>query len=292
MSMPNLTFHNADRAIPLLEKDGYALIRHALSAEDVERARAVCDDHLLPDADAENEIEATALLQMPELAFIFEERLMAALTGWLGGTLVLYPNYVARLNRFTDWHIDNGFSPRFLADASHLYSPDFRHLQCVVYLQDNIPGSGGGLDVRPGSHAWAAGGLLPDDDELARSYPEIVSVDSKAGDLIVFDGRLMHRGTPTDGSHKAPRRRKYGIFWSASRDDQVQIDRFIEYFLGRVDYLRTLNLSPDEIQREVRRHELMHDVRFPKSYLPQAAEVIRRFGVTLAEMPEPGTERS
>ncbi|MGF1425328.1 phytanoyl-CoA dioxygenase family protein [Kitasatospora sp. LaBMicrA B282] len=282
MSSSNLTLDSADRVIPVLARDGYALIRDVLSAEEVARARAVCDAHLLPDADAECEIEATELLRMPELGFIFDERVVAALSGWLGGTLAYYPNYVARLNRFTEWHVDNGFSPRFIPDASHLYSPDFRHLQCIVYLQDNVPGAGGGLDVRPGSHGWAAGGPFPDDDELARSYPDIVSVDSRAGDLIVFDGRLMHRGTPTDGSLK---RRKYGIFWSASRDDQVQIDRYLAYFLARVDHLRTLNQPPDEFEREELRFQLMRSIRFPASYLPQEVEVLRKFGVTLAELP-------
>jgi ectoine hydroxylase-related dioxygenase (phytanoyl-CoA dioxygenase family) len=282
MNVPTITLDSVDRAIRVLDEDGYAVIRNVLSAEEVERARAVCDDHLLPDAEAENEIEATTLLQKPALNFMFKERVVEALTRWLGGTLVYYPNYVARLNRFTDWHVDNGFSPSYLAEASHLYDPHFRHLQCVVYLQDNAPESGGGLDVRPGSHRWATGGQFPHDGELMRTYPDVVSIDSKAGDLIVFDGRLMHRGTPTDGSFK---RRKYGVFWSASRNDREQIDRYIEYFLGRVDFLRTLNQPAEEFQREVQRHRLMHSVRFPDSYLSPAIEVIRRLGITIAEMP-------
>jgi hypothetical protein len=109
MSMPDITLNSPDRAIPLLEQDGYALIRDVLSAEDVERARVICDNHLLADPEAENEIEATALLRMPELTFMFDERIVEALTMWLGGTLAYYLNYIARLNRFTDWHVDNGF---------------------------------------------------------------------------------------------------------------------------------------------------------------------------------------
>lgn len=288
MGTSDITLDRVDRAIRVLEDDGYVLVRGVLSPEDVERARAICDDYLPPDTEAETEIEATALLRTPELTFMFDERVIDALTAWLGGSLAYYPNYVARLNRFTDWHVDNGFSPNYLPDAAHLHDPDFRHLQCVVYLQDNVPGPGGGLDVRPGSHKWARGDGFPDDDELMRIYPRVVSIDSKAGDLIAFDGRVMHRGTPTDGSHKRP---KYGIFWSASRNDPVQVDRYIEYFLHRVDFLRTLNQPPEEFAREVHRHQLMHSVRFPDSYPPQAVEVIRERGVTVAELPpeDPGT---
>lgn len=277
-----LTLDAPEDVLGVLERDGYAVVRDVLSAEQVARVREVCDGQLLEDADAETEIEATALLQMPEFDFMFDERLLRALFVWLGGTLAYYPNYVARLNRYTGWHIDNGFSPRFLPEPSHLYDPGFRHYQCVVYLQDNVPGCGGGLDVRPGSHAWAADAGYPGDDELARRYPEVVSIDSKAGDLIVFDGRLMHRGTPSD---RLQRLRKYGIFWSASRADMTQMDRYIEYFSARVDYLRTQNLSPEELQREVERHRLMHSVRFPRSYLPKAAENLTKLGVAMAEMP-------
>ncbi|MEU7932356.1 phytanoyl-CoA dioxygenase family protein [Micromonospora echinofusca] len=282
MNTPSITLDSVERGLPLLERDGYLLVRDVLSAEQVERARARCDSYLLADADAENEIEATALLRMPEMNFIFDERVIAALTTWLGGSLAYYPNYVARLNRRTEWHVDNGFSPKFLSDASHVYDPRFRHVQCVVYLQDNLPGAGGGLDVRPGSHRWAADNEVPDDDYLMRAYPDVVSIDSRAGDLIVFDGRVMHRGTPQDGSAT---RRKYGVFWSASRNDQRQLDRYIEYFLARVDYLRTRNLPSEELQRDIDRHELMHRVRFPGSYLPQAVDVLRRHRVVLAEMP-------
>ncbi|MGI5401454.1 phytanoyl-CoA dioxygenase family protein [Streptomyces sp. CA-135486] len=282
MSAPSITLDSVDHGIPLLERDGYILIRDVLSGKEVERARAVCDNYLLPDADAENEIEATALLQMPEMNFIFGKRVIKALTAWLGGTLAYYPNYVARLNRRTEWHVDNGFSPRYLPDASHVYDPQFKHVQCVVYFQDNLPGPGGGLDIRPGSHKWATNGEFPDDDFLMRAYPDVVSIDSKAGDLLVFDGRVMHRGTPQDGSHKL---RKYGIFWSASRNDLQQIDRYIEYFTARVEYLRAQNLPSEELQRDMRRHHLMHSVHFPDSYLPEAVEAVRKYAVALAEIP-------
>ncbi|MGH3410874.1 MAG: phytanoyl-CoA dioxygenase family protein [Streptosporangiaceae bacterium] len=282
MGAPSITLDSVDRGIPLLEENGYILVRNVMSAGQVKRVRAICDSYLLPDAGAENEIEATVLLQMPEMNLIFDDRVIQALTVWLGGSLAYYPNYVARLNRRTQWHIDNGFSPKYLPDASHLYDPQFRHVQCVVYLQDNLPGAGGGLDIRPGSHKWAAAGDFPDDDYLKRSYPDVVTIDSTAGDLIVFDGRVMHRGTPQDGSHKL---RKYGIFWSASRNDRLQVDRYINYFMARVDYLSTRNLPSEEFQRDVERHQLMLSVRFPDSYLPEAVDVLRRHAVTLAEMP-------
>jgi hypothetical protein len=271
-----------DGAADSLRHDGYAVIRDVVSAEDIESARVVCDAHLLSDVTAENEIEATVLLQLPELAsMIFDERIVDALTTLLGGTLAYYPNYVARLNRFTKWHVDNGFVPEFHPQADHLYDPEFRHLQCVLYFQDNQPGTGGGLDVRPRSHGWAAASGQPDDDEIAQQYPDVVSVDSRAGDLVVFDGRLMHRGTPTDGTLK---RRKYGLFWSASRNDAVQVRRYADYLAARVSYLRAHDRPDEDFQYMLRRYEDVHAVRFPQSYLPETVQLVRARGIDLAEI--------
>lgn len=282
MNAPSVLLDDIEQGTRLLQENGYLLVRNVVSPDQVKRVRAICDRHLLPDSDAENEINAAALLQMTEMNFIFDERVVEALTAWLGGTLSYYPNYVARLNRRTEWHIDNGFSPAYIPEGDHLYDPEFRHVQCILYLQDNRPGAGGGLDIRAESHKWAAKGDFPDEDFIARTYPEVVSIDSAAGDLVLFDGRVMHRGTPQDGSHEL---RKYGIFWSASRGDQVQMDRYIKFFMSRVDQLRTQNLSPDDFQRESKRFNDMYNVHFPDSYLTDTAEMIRKHAIGLAEMP-------
>ncbi|GLL07772.1 hypothetical protein [Dactylosporangium matsuzakiense] len=101
----------------MLQDNGYLLVRDFLSAEQVEQVRAAFDRYLLSDEKAENIIEATELLQIPEMNFIFDERLLEALKVWLGGSLTYYPNYVGRLNRRTGWHIDHGFSPKYLPDG-------------------------------------------------------------------------------------------------------------------------------------------------------------------------------
>ncbi len=282
MTAPSVQLDWIEEGTRLLRENGYLLVRNVVPADQVERIRTICERYLLPDDDAENEINATALLQMPDMNFIFDEQVVKALTAWLGGTLCYYPNYVARLNRRSGWHIDNGFSPEYLPDGSHLFDPEFRHVQCIVYLQDNRAGAGGGLDVRARSHKWATTGDLPEEDFIALSYPEVVLIDSQAGDLVLFDGRVMHRGTPQDGSHEL---RKYGIFWSASRKDRLQMDRYIEFFTTRVDHLRTLNLSPHDLERESNRFNDMYNVRFPESYLSETTEIIRKNAIALAEMP-------
>lgn len=282
VSAPSITLERAHRGTSLFQEHGYLLVRNVLSAEQVERVRAIFDGYVSSDEDAESTIEATALLRLPEMNFIFDELLMEALKVWLGGTLTYYPNYVGRLNRRTDWHLDHGFSPKYLPEGDHLYDPRFRHAQCIVYLQDNQPGLGGGLDVRPGSHKWAATGDVPHEEWVQRAYPDAVSIDSKAGDLVIFDGRLMHRGTPQEGRREL---RKYAIHWGVSRTDQVQIDRFIGFLANRANNLKSNDAPSDHVQQDAKQQQGIHGVRFPDSYLPRTVESIRRHAVTMAEIP-------
>ncbi len=271
---------------------GFALLRQAIDGDTVERVRQICDQHLhTHDQDAENEIEASKLLAEPTLAgVIFNSTVTAALTHALGGTLTYYPNYVVRLNRFTTWHVDNGFLPQYHGEPDHLYDPDFRHLQAVVYLQDNEPGAGGGLDVVAGSHNWARDGVVPeigsaatgpDHSPLFDRYGTGSAVDSRAGDLLVFDGRLLHRGSPSDGSATL---RKYGIFFSASRSDPLQVSRYAAYLGGRGAYMRSQNADPERYEYMLRRYDDVLGVTYPSSYRPETVRFIDENRIGIADL--------
>lgn len=277
------TSDSLDVARQQLLTHGYAVIRGAIPDSAVEDARAICDQHLTAaDKDAENEIEASKLLRIPELAsIVFNATVCDSLRDLIGGPVTLYPNYVVRLNRFTDWHIDNGFLPQYHEDGGHLFDPDFRHLQCVAYFQDNIPGVGGGLDVVPGSHRWAEQGVTPEHETLFTTYGEAIGVDTRAGDLLVFDGRLLHRGSPSEG---ALPKRKYGVFWSASRSDDLQVERYLRYLAGRSDHLRELGLGPDRLAYMVRRYDDVLSVTFPSAYLDETVAFVEQHDVRIASI--------
>lgn len=247
------------------------------------RAREICDQHLVAgDANAETELGASRLISIPELAAIpFDVETISLLGRLLGGQVTYYPNYVARLNRFTEWHVDNGFLPAYHAEADHLYDPEFRHLQCVIYLQDNEPGYGGGLDVVPGSHLWAERGIEPTEDALFAAFGQPVEVGTRAGDLLVFDGRLLHRGSVAIRERLT---RKYGVFWSASRTDDVQVARYLSYLAGRSDHLRELGLGEGNMDYMVSRYDDLFKVRFPWSYLPESLAVAEACDLRLAEL--------
>jgi hypothetical protein len=88
------------------------------------------------------------------------------------------------------WHKDLGehvIRGGYYGCADPCSRDDCRVLKVAVYLQDHVAGTG--LTVRPGSHRMA---------DLTRG--EEVALRTRAGDVVLFDARLTHRGAaPTRG---------------------------------------------------------------------------------------------
>lgn len=270
-----------------ISEDGYAVLRGAITEEHVQLARKECELHMRNSGNpSQDEIESSRLLANTTLATtVFNSRVTDLLQGYFGGSLTYYPNFVVRLNRYTSWHIDNGFLPDYHENSDHLYSSGFRHLQCVIYLQNNLPEVGGGLDVLPGSHKWAERNSSTEHDDLFAEHGDHISIDSKAGDLVVFDGRLLHRGSQ---SERAPEVEKYGVFWSASHFDQPQVERYQQYLNGRIDFLREeferRGYDLSRVEYMLRRYEDLRSVRFPDSFSPSIREFAETNGVNIVSL--------
>ena len=85
-------------------------------------------------------------------------------------------------------------------------APDYRVAKCGIYLQDNTREYGGGILAIPKAHKFLFSTRYPKVDFLFKrifdrlsmyfAFPrKPITLDSKAGDLIVFDSRLPHGST-------------------------------------------------------------------------------------------------
>ena len=130
-----------------LDQDGYFTVQGVLGREQISNLRAVCDRYF---RDTGNQImPARDFLAIPELAVIpFHPAVVEALKSVLGPEYVTIPEYTMQTERFGGWHTD----AQTERHADYLYRPDYLQIQCGIYLQDNVPGLGGGLDVAPKSH--------------------------------------------------------------------------------------------------------------------------------------------
>ncbi|MGE3402353.1 MAG: phytanoyl-CoA dioxygenase family protein [Vicinamibacterales bacterium] len=246
--------------------DGYAIVPQALSAARIAELRRVCaDTHARY---RERNLSIGRFLDVPELASVpFDPAVVAGLRAILGEHYTTIPEFTMQTASFGPWHTDGGSQGR----AAHLYDPDYLQVECAIYLQDNSSEYGGGLDVLPRSHREIATLGSPYSlgrrvtRRLANALRRPYSVPSKAGDLVAFHFRLLHRSTPSRAAVTPEDRTKYAVFWGAT-----STGRHARLYM---DHLRT---------RQESNYVEMSQVRYPESYPTEVVESIRRQALTVA----------
>jgi ectoine hydroxylase-related dioxygenase (phytanoyl-CoA dioxygenase family) len=128
---------------------------------------------------------------LPELAGVFaHNRILALVKLILGDDNVVFTGHCdAHMNMLSGWHKDSGeaFGGYFRGD--YFLVDDCRVYKIALYLQDSDHRSA--LRVRSGSHQSAS---ILDGREL--------QIDTRVGDLVIFDVRLSHTGQRPDPVEK------------------------------------------------------------------------------------------
>lgn len=241
--------------------DGYLVVPGFVAQERIPALRAACD------ANPMNYWTPGDVLANPELSeVIFSRRSAEIAHRLLGARAICFPNFTVRRNARTDWHIDNAFIDDLGGTA---LAPRF--LQCTVYLQENHTDTGGGLDAVKGSHrrhVFDGRQYIP--AEVIR-FPQR-RLASRAGDLVIWDARLLHRSTPlpADPLEKA----KYGIHWTLAQSAE-----FARPFLDHIH--RRAQSEYDKSRGEDRRYAAICELRFPEDYPEETVRAISRSGLTV-----------
>jgi hypothetical protein len=152
---------------------------------DIARLRAVVGDFFASGGGVVFNLGKTqpnAAIEVPGLAPLFAD---ARVTGFfkalLGARGALFTGHCDIHNSMvSNWHRDTG-GPGHPYFDEPCFTDDCRVYKMAFYLQDHLDGQG--LTVRPGSHLR----------DGAATGPE-VSLKSRAGDAVVFDVRIEHRG--------------------------------------------------------------------------------------------------
>jgi hypothetical protein len=275
-------------------RDGYLLVPNVLTREQVKWLRAFFRPKFdlpaeqRPSTDTENWL-VDVFSRYPELRWLyFHERTLGIVKSLLGEDFLLHAfEGTAHLNWFGGWHKDTG-SPE-AQGYTFFFEKDYESLTAAFYLQDNSPDYGGGLDVEPGSHRepdrFFYPGPPPQRSLLTRIWHQIdrsarreywlayesrenwkrheptnvVSVPSKAGDLVLIDSRVNHHGTPSrklmmEGfiprGILSPEQEKVAIFFGCSRNT-APARAYWNYVKGRKDYPYLADYSyPDDLLRD------------------------------------------
>jgi hypothetical protein len=259
-----------------LSERGFAVVQDLLDAAQCATMREVLDQEF----SLQNSRESVAMIpsRMLKLPLIrdvpFSSAVVKALQYLLGSPYVVYPNFTTRRNLYVPWHVDVAFRGD---NGGHAEQASF--LQCAIYLQSNDKLSGGGIEVVPGSHKRMR---INDTYYVPASALEVFArrelVNSKPGDLVLFDGRLLHASSGSDPSQAAMT--KYGIFWTVSRID-ARVQQVLTHLKKRTSVLKP---SGEEVPDP--RFADMRTVIYPYSY-PDSAVAAQQAGLlhcaTLAE---------
>lgn len=177
----------------------------------------------------------------------FQPALVAALRELLGDDFLFLPEAAIHDRGYGGWHKDT--TSQEVAGLRFHREADFRIVQCALYLQENHPLYGGGIDVIVGSHR-NRDRIVPQSKVwpislVSRALYKLKSLDDNrrgrtvstaAGDVVIFDYRLDHRATPARVSTIPEAHRKFAFFIVASANDR-HARAYRRYIQSRPDYV-------------------------------------------------------
>jgi hypothetical protein len=186
------------------KENGFVIIRGLLNPHAVERIRSFVQEKMALHGHKMC-MNSHETYQYSELYLLqFEERAVNMLKQVLGENLCYYPDLHVQHNMFgyPGWHTDSNSE----GYAKYLQVPDYKFAKCGIYLQDDTLDWGGGIKLLPKGHKFSVMTGEPRIDLRVRrlldfcsvnySFPiKPLSVDTKAGDMLIFDSRLLHAST-------------------------------------------------------------------------------------------------
>lgn len=183
----------ADKAHHLeqIEKDGFTVLERVASAALLGRIRDALNPYLQNKLLGRNDFEGehtervyALLAKAPSIAELIEHPQILTLLDAL-----LPKNYLLSAALAINLHPGETVQPFHIDDAAGAVpfsKPRPRFGISTIWAIDDFTEDNGATEVIPGSHLWPA--------ERQAAAEEAVKVLMPAGSVVVFDGRLIHRG--------------------------------------------------------------------------------------------------
>ena len=211
----------ANEDVDRFDREGYLLIKNVFDAATIAGLRKL----FLAALQRENSrLLVDAVVKYPAMREALDNpRLLDALRALLGTPFVALPVSSVDHNRFGQFHKDTTGTE--MDGRTFHKDKDYRIIVVAIYLQDNNE-YGGGLTLVPGTHTQddpyvallnrkhairektnrslvrrtlkklSRGRLFSWQAPLLTEVPGAIDVPTKAGDVLIWDMRIVHRATP------------------------------------------------------------------------------------------------
>jgi len=177
-----------------LDEDGIFVVRNVLCQNEIAQLRSILLRHL-PQHGLRFSLGKTqpnAAEMVPDLSFVFSHpEILRVVKQVLGENEVVFTGHCdIHMNMLSGWHKDSGETvPGGYFTGPYMTSRECRVYKVAIYLQDT--GRRDGFTARLGSHR-----------ETDLAVGEEVRVQSRIGDIVVFDVRITHTGQLPDPIEK------------------------------------------------------------------------------------------
>ena len=168
-----------------LDESGFAVVPSVLDPDELTRLRETLRTHFVSRGTAFNLgwTQPNAAIECPDISWVFSHpNVLAAYRQAYESTDLLFTGHCdIHQDSFSAWHKDTGTDNCYFDEEC--YVEECLVVKMAIYLQDHEDGTG--LTVVPGSHRSSRWGS---------SEAAAVSTSSRAGDAVLFDVRIDHRG--------------------------------------------------------------------------------------------------
>jgi hypothetical protein len=169
-----------------MSHDGYAVVRNFFDAAEIARLREIVAAHFKRRGNRHNlgQTQPNAAIEVPDLSWLYSmPKVINLFRQALATDDVVFTCHCDIHNSMlSGWHKDSGESRGGYFHGDYFRAEDCKVYKMAVYLQDHY-GTGDGLSVRAASH-----------HDPNRTVGKEVAIDTRSGDVILFDVRLTHAG--------------------------------------------------------------------------------------------------
>lgn len=187
------------------EKFGYCHFDSVLNTAEISQFRSKVNEFYFKGI--EFPLEPKKCLQIQEIMeIVFSSKLVDSIKSAFHSDYIMFPDLEVQYNLiggasqngiFSGWHVDSNSEglKEYLADQNYGFA------KVGVYFQDNDSKYAGGIDLVPSSHKFPQIGSLKSRILLKKLMNKLQilfkakTINSKAGDALIFDSRLQHRST-------------------------------------------------------------------------------------------------